>query len=324
MISPTTPVKTPRSLGIVVPCYNEEDVLAVTIERLDGILGNLLAMGLVAEESRIYLIDDGSTDTTWQIIEEAAGRHTTVEGLKLSANRGHQKALYAGLATATEEMLVSIDADLQDTPDSIIKMVEACNSGYDIVYGVRSKRTSDTFFKRATAEGFYSVMRLLGVDLVSNHADFRLMSRRAVDAFLTYPESNLFIRGIVREVGFPSTVVYYERNERLAGESKYPLIRMLSFAWDGVTSFSSAPLRFITLLGFLSAMLSLILIFWVLWTWFFSADAVPGWASIMVPLLFIGSVQLLSLGIVGEYIAKIYVEVKSRPRFHLERFTKNE
>lgn len=281
-------------------------------------LDELIEKGKISNTSKLYLVDDGSRDNTWEQIDQASlASSGKVVGIKLSRNRGHQSALIAGLETTVEDMVVSIDADLQDDPSNIERMVDEFHKGSDVVYGVRAARKTDTFFKRFTAEGYYYLMRRMGVDLVFNHADFRLMSRRALNALLEYRESQLFLRGIVREVGFTSSIIEYDRQSRLAGESKYPLRKMLSLAWNGISSFSTAPLRAITLLGITASALSMLLIAWVLITRFFTDNAIPGWASILLPLLFIGSVQLLSLGVIGEYLAKLYQEVKARPRYHI-------
>lgn len=313
----------PPSLAIVVPCYNEEEVLPQTFSELGAVLSHLVEKGKVSDQSKLYFIDDGSRDKTWEILASRAREQSNYVAIKLSKNRGHQNALYAGLCSTTEDIVVSIDADLQDGPENIEFMVDEYLIGHDVVYGVRNERSSDTFFKRFTAEGYYHLMRKMGVDLVFNHADFRLTSRRALDAFKEYPESNLFLRGIIREVGFPSSEVTYERKERMAGESKYPLRKMLSFAWEGITSFSTVPLRAITVLGFASGMISILTLCWVLATRLLSDSAVPGWASILLPLLFIGSVQLMCLGVLGEYLAKIYSEVKRRPKFHIDKIIKS-
>lgn len=306
------------SLAIVVPCYNEEEMLPTSLPVLLATLDGLQTQNKISTESKLYLVDDGSKDNTWQQIEQACSDHQgRVVGLKLSRNRGHQYALLAGLESCNEDIIVSIDADLQDDPSNIEKMVDEYHNGSDVVYGVRAARDTDTFFKRATAEGYYYLMRRMGVDLVFNHADFRLMSRRALNAMLEYRESQLFLRGIVREVGFPSSTVEYDRQIRVAGESKYPLRKMLSLAWSGISSFSTAPLRAITVLGIISSALSMAMILWVLIVRLFTDSAIPGWASILTPLLFIGSVQLLSLGVIGEYLAKLYSEVKQRPRYHI-------
>lgn len=293
-------------------------MLPTSIPALLSTLDRLIDAGKVNPASRLYFVDDGSRDNTWQQLVDASKAHPgRIVVLRLSRNKGHQSALMAGLEDTTEDMVVSIDADLQDDPVNIDKMVDAYHQGSDVVYGVRAARDTDTKFKRMTAEGYYHVMRKLGVDLVFNHADFRLMSRRALNALLEYPESQLFLRGMVREVGFESSVVEYDRQSRAAGESKYPLRKMLSLAWHGISSFSTAPLRAITLLGITASALSILMLLWVLITRVFTANAVPGWTSILLPLLFIGSVQLLSLGVIGEYLAKLYTEVKKRPRYHV-------
>lgn len=307
------------TLAVVVPCYNEEEVFPKTLKELLALLAKLVDAKKILPESKIYFVDDGSKDKTWSLLEQSAEDHAEVISIKLSRNEGHQNALYAGLSTTREDAIVSIDADLQDGPENIEAMVDHYLKGKDVVYGVRSKRETDSFSKRVTAEGYYHLMQRLGVDLVFNHADFRLMSRRALNALLEYPETNLFLRGMVREVGFSFATVEYERRAREAGESKYPLKRMLSFAWQGITAFSSAPLRAITMLGTASSMISLAFIVWVLVVKLFTEQAVPGWASILVPLLFIGSIQLLCLGVIGEYLAKLYDEVKRRPKFHLDK-----
>jgi len=293
-------------------------MLPTSVPALLSTLDRLIDAGKVNPASRLYFVDDGSRDNTWQQLVDASKAHPgRIVVLRLSRNKGHQSALMAGLEDTTEDMVVSIDADLQDDPVNIDKMVDAYHQGSDVVYGVRAARDTDTKFKRMTAEGYYHVMRKLGVDLVFNHADFRLMSRRALNALLEYPESQLFLRGMVREVGFESSVVEYDRQSRAAGESKYPLRKMLSLAWHGISSFSTAPLRAITLLGITASALSILMLLWVLITRVFTANAVPGWTSILLPLLFIGSVQLLSLGVIGEYLAKLYTEVKKRPRYHV-------
>jgi len=317
-------IKDAPSLAIVVPCYNEEEILRDSCAQLSRLLQRLVRIGKATADSRIYLVDDGSRDGTWELMREIARGENHIVAVKLSRNRGHQNALHAGLAQTVEEAVVSIDADLQDGAENIEAMLDHYLQGSEVVYGVRSERHTDTFFKRFTAEGYYKVMHKLGVDLVFNHADFRLLSRRALDALLQYPEANLFLRGMVRELGFAASQVEYQRLERAAGESKYPLRRMLSLAWSGITAFSSAPLRAITVLGLLSSAFSFVIIVWVLATRLFTDDAVPGWASILLPLLFIGSVQLLCLGVIGEYIAKLFEEVKGRPRYHIDRVVGGE
>ncbi len=308
---------TTPSLAVVIPCYNEEEMLPKTLATMLALRDSMIAKGKISEASKIYLVDDGSKDKTWQILSENAANNSALVAVKLSRNKGHQNALFAGLCTTTEDITVSIDADLQDDPQNIEAMVDEYLKGSDVVYGVRSARHTDTFFKRFTAEGYYHLMKKMGVDLVFNHADFRLLSRRALESLKEYGESNLFLRGIVREVGFKSSTVEYERQVREAGESKYPLKKMLSFAWKGITAFSTAPLRMITVLGLLSGFASFSLIAWVLAVRLLTDSATPGWASVLLPLLFIGSVQLICLGIIGEYLSKIYEEVKRRPKFHI-------
>ncbi|WP_084005184.1 glycosyltransferase family 2 protein [Gilvimarinus polysaccharolyticus] len=307
-----------KTLAIVAPCYNEQEMLPTCIPALLHTLDNLIAAEKINPASRLYFVDDGSRDNTWQQLAEASKTYPgRIVAIRLSRNKGHQNALLAGLEGTSEDMVVSIDADLQDDPANIERMVDAYHGGSEVVYGVRAARDTDTKFKRITAEGYYHVMRKLGVDLVFNHADFRLMSRRALNALLEYPESQLFLRGMVREVGFASSIVESDRQSRAAGESKYPLRKMLSLAWHGISSFSTAPLRAITLLGITASALSLLTLLWVLATRLLTDNAVPGWTSILLPLLFIGSVQLLSLGVIGEYLAKLYTEIKKRPRYHI-------
>src|SRR6187431_176682 len=262
------------SLAVVIPCYNEEEMLPKTLATMLNLRESMIAKGKINRDSKIYLVDDGSKDKTWKILAAEAAKNSALVAVKLSRNKGHQNALYAGLCTTTEDITVSIDADLQDDPQNIETMVDEYLKGNEVVYGVRSARKTDTFFKRFTAEGYYHTMRTMGVDLVFNHADFRLLSRRALEALQEYKESNLFLRGIVREVGFKSSIVEYERQARELGESKYPLRKMLSFAWKGITAFSAVPLRMITVLGLFSGFASFILILWVLAIRLFSNDAV--------------------------------------------------
>lgn len=304
---------------IVVPCYNEEAVLAETTQRLLGIAGRLEADRV---STHILYVDDGSRDGTWSLISRLSAAHPEVWGLKLAANAGHQHALWAGLEEAVPhaDAIVSIDADLQDDPDVILQMVTHYREGADLVFGVRDDRTSDTWFKRATAQGFYRMMQAMGTDLIYNHADYRLMSRRAVKALLAFPERNLFLRGMVTQVGFRRAVVTYARQKRQAGESKYPLSKMLAFAWDGITSFSVRPLRLITLLGLLFMLVSVGIIAWALLT-YSGGHAMRGWTSLLVSLWFVGGAILAALGIIGEYIGKIYSEVKRRPLFFVETTT---
>ncbi len=306
-------------LAIVVPCFNEEAVLPETIKRLESLVARLVSAGEIGQESRAWLVDDGSTDRTWSIIAAASSdSDSRVCGVKLSRNRGHQIALLAGLMSAKGDVLVSIDADLQDDLEAIPKMLAEHRAGFDIVYGVRASRTADSFFKRVTAEGYYKGLKWLGVEVVYNHADFRLMSRRAVEALRGHAESNIFLRGLIPQLGFPSTVVEYVRSPRFAGETKYPLTKMIGLAWQGVTSFSTAPLRLITGLGILVSILSLGMGIWALFVRLFTEQAVPGWASIVIPIFLISGVQLLSLGIIGEYLAKVFTETKRRPLYFVE------
>lgn len=307
------------SLTIVVPCFNEQEVLFEAINRLDEILCDLINNNKVAGESRIVFIDDGSRDTTWQIVEQSARNRTRVGGIKLSRNFGHQRAVLAGLLTVKSDAVISIDADLQDDINVIGKMVDEHIAGNEIVYGVRRRRSSDSYFKRATAEGYYRLLRLMGVDIVFNHADYRLMGKNAIEALRDYEEVNLFLRGIVPTIGFSSSIVEYDRHERLAGKSKYPLRKMLALAIDGITSFSATPLRFIAGLGMLVFIGSMLMSIWVLWTKFVTGEAIPGWTSSVLPMYFLGGIQLFAIGVVGEYVSKIYLETKRRPRFIVDK-----
>jgi glycosyltransferase involved in cell wall biosynthesis len=306
-------------LSIVVPCYNEQEVLPETARRLRVVLAQLVASGKIEPASHVIFVDDGSKDATWSLIEDESRAHPDTRGVKLSRNRGHQNALVAGLFHATGDIVISVDADLQDDLGAIERMVDAHTAGADVVYGVRKRRDTDTRFKRITAEGYYKLLGAMQVQVVFNHADYRLLSRRAIEALKQFGESNLFLRGIIPQLGFPSSIVYYDRAERFAGESKYPLRKMLAFAWEGITSFSAAPLRMITGLGLLISLASFLVTLWAVWVRLFSETAVPGWASTVVPVYLLGGVQLLCIGIIGEYLAKIYLEVKRRPRFFVER-----
>ena len=312
-------------LAVVVPCYNEEAVLPETTLRLGALLRRLIDAQRIDARSRIWFVDDGSRDRTWAMIREASvAPGSLVCGIKLSRNRGHQAALMAGLMTATGDALISVDADLQDDLEAIPRMLDAHRDGCDVVYGVRSSRDTDTRFKRLTAEGYYAVLHRLGVEVVFNHADYRLLSRRAIEALREFPESNVFLRGLIPQLGFRAAQVEYARGERFAGESKYPLGKMLSLAWQGVTSFSAAPLRAITTLGILVSLISLGLGCWALWARLFSDRAVPGWASIVIPLFLLSGVQLLSLGVIGEYVAKVFMETKRRPMYLIEQIARAE
>lgn len=304
-------------IQIVIPCYNEEEVLPKTLQVLGQLTGKIKAE--TGADTSLLLVDDGSKDNTWLMIKEAAKTYPYVHGVKLSHNRGHQNALWAGLETAVRQCdaMVSIDADLQDDENAIIDMIKQVQEGKDIVYGVRRERKTDTLFKRFSAQMFYKLMRSVDKDIVYNHADFRMMSRRAVLALMQYPERNLFLRGVVRELGFQEGFVYYDRKAREAGESKYPLTKMLSFSIDGITSFSVAPLKFITFVGMTMTVISIIMIIFAL-VEHFGGKTIQGWTSMLVSLWFIGGVITTGVGITGIYIGKIYTEVKRRPRYFIE------
>jgi len=305
-------------LSIVVPCYNEVEVLPETTRRLLALLTRLQTQALTTESSSVLYVDDGSHDGTWALIEAQAAADPRVHGLKLSRNGGHQTALMAGLLSLQGDALVSIDADLQDDVAVIEAMVRHFIAGAEVVYGVRESRQYDSIFKRTTALWYYQLMKKLGVDLVHNHADFRLLGRRAVEALRQYGEVNLFLRGIVPLMGYRAATVKYDRAERFAGISKYPLRKMLTFAIEGITSFSIVPLRLITLLGFAVSGLSFTMILFILYGALIRHAVIPGWASSVVPIYFLGGIQLLSIGILGEYVAKIYLETKQRPRYFIE------
>lgn len=311
------------TLYLAVPCYNEEEVLYDTTEKLLAKFGQLLSQGKISGDSRIMYIDDGSKDRTWEIICELHDKNRLVSGAKLSRNRGHQNALYGGLMTAKEhaDCVISLDADLQDDIDAIDRMLEKYEEGCDIVYGVRSKRETDSFFKRFTAEGFYKILKFMGAEVVFNHADYRLMSKRALEEFAQFKEVNLFLRGIVPMVGFKTATVTYERKERLAGESKYPLKKMLSLAWQGITSLSVKPIKFVTGLGAVVFGISIIILLWSLISHALGST-VSGWTSLVVSVWALGGLQLLAIGIIGEYIGKVYLETKQRPRYIIETFFK--
>ncbi len=302
-----------------MPCYDEQEVLPSTSQQLGELLERLTRQGLVSPASAIYFVDDGSRDQTWTLIKElTASRPDRFHGIKLSRNRGHQSALLAGLAHAPGDAVITIDADLQDDIAVIDEMITRLHEGNDIVYGVRRGRETDTPFKRWTAATYYGLLSKLGVEIVPDHADFRLMSRRALVALARYSEVNLFIRAIIPQLGFKTASVFYDRRPRTMGESKYPLPRMLSLAIDGVTSFSMRPLRFITIAGLFLAFLSFLIGLWALGVGIFSDRTAPGWASTLVPLAFIGGLQLFALGVIGEYVGKIYLEVKRRPLFEID------
>ncbi|MGA7859360.1 MAG: glycosyltransferase family 2 protein [Terracidiphilus sp.] len=305
-------------LAFIIPCHNEEQVLQETAARLGSVLKELAQEKLIAEAS-IFFVDDGSVDGTWDIIERLASESTQFHGLKLSRNFGQQNAILAGLLTVPGDILISIDADLQDDVAAIKEMVLAYIGGAEVVYGIRRNRKTDSFFKRTTAEGFYRLLQAMGVQLIFNHADYRLLSRRVVEELRNYKESNLLLRGLIPQLGFPSALVYYDRQSRFAGDSKYPVSKMVALAVNGITSFTEIPLKFITILGMLISLFSFGLAAWALIAKFIHAASVPGWASIVIPLYMLGGVQLLSLGVIGQYLAKIYSEAKGRPRFIVEK-----
>ncbi|WP_213991135.1 glycosyltransferase family 2 protein [Sodalis sp. dw_96] len=309
----------PLVLTIVVPCYNEEEVFPDCLLRLRQVLSQLRENGKISERSCLLFVDDGSRDQTWQLISAAHRRYDDVHGLKLSRNRGHQRALWAGLEHADSDITVSIDADLQDDIQVIGKMVDAYLSGKDIVYGVRENRDTDTVFKRNTALCFYKLMKILGVNQIENHADFRLLSARALKSLLSYTEENIYIRGLVPLVGFQTEQVFYSRGSRLAGESKYPLRKMLGLALEGITSLSITPLRIIAFTGFAISLLSFLTAIYALAEKILGST-VEGWTSVMIAIFFLGGIQMLSIGIIGEYIGKVYLEVKHRPKYIVDEY----
>lgn len=308
-------------LYLAIPCYNEEEVLLSSAKKLKNKFDQMISDSLITKDSKIVFIDDGSKDKTWKLIKNLHKADEIFQGIKLSRNRGHQNALLAGLITLKDEAdaVISIDADLQDDIDTFDEMVQKFEDGCDIVYGVRSKRETDTFFKRFTAAAFYKILDKMGAKVIFNHADFRLMSKRALNTFAEYKETNIFLRGMVPLIGYKSDIVTYERSERLAGESKYPLKKMLALAWEGITSMSVQPIRFITGLGATVFGISIIMIVYCLIS-HFSGHTVPGWSSLICSLWAIGGLQILSIGIIGEYIGKIYLESKHRPRFVVEEY----
>lgn len=307
------------NLLIVVPCYNEEEMLPETTRQLTAVIKRMEEDKSISS-GRILYVDDGSRDRTWSLIEQYASENYKVCGLKLSRNSGHQFALTAGLEWAADnaDAAISIDADLQDDVNAIFDMVKSFNNGADIVYGVRRERKTDTFFKRNTALMFYRLMNRLGGKIIYNHADFRLMSRRALKSLMEYPERNLFLRGMVASLGYPSDIVYYDRRERMAGVSKYPLKKMISFALDGITSFSIKPLHYITYLGFVFILISITVIIYALVS-YFDEEAIQGWTSLLISVWFIGGCILIACGVTGEYIGKIYIETKRRPLYFIEK-----
>lgn len=308
-------------LAIVVPCYNEEEVLKLASQALRSVLDRLVQSGKIASDSFILFVNDGSKDKTWDLIEEEHKTYPVqVSGVKLAGNVGHQFALTAGLITAMErsDVTISIDADLQDDVDVIEEMIDKFHAGSDIVYGVRKERKTDTFFKRTTAQAFYKLMGLMGVKTVYNHADFRLMSRRAVEEFSKYKETNLFLRGMMPLIGYQTDCVYYDRKERAAGESKYPLKKMLALAFNGISSFSVKPISMILGIGLLIIIASVLALIYALIS-YCTGHVVPGWTSLILSIWFLGGLQLLAIGMVGQYIGKIYIEVKQRPRYNIEK-----
>ncbi len=312
-------------LKIVIPCYNEEDMLLETSKQLKKKMSQLIANNVIDSQSKITFVNDGSNDSTWEIITKLINEDTLFEGINLAHNSGHQHALLAGMLTIKDsaDMIISMDADLQDDINAIDEMVEQYYLGYEIVYGVRKERKTDTKFKKFTAEFFYKLMNSMGVEIVFNHADYRLMSKRAVDELSKYEEVNTFLRGIIPTIGLKHTKVYYDRKERIAGESKYPLNKMLEFAFEGITSFSIKPIRLITMFGFFLIVFSVIFIFYSLIR-YFQGNIVSGWTSIILSIWLVGGSLMISLGIIGEYIGKIYLEVKKRPRFIIMENLKND
>lgn len=313
-------------LAVVVPCYNEEEMLKITSEALRGVLDDLVKKDKIDPDSFILFVNDGSRDRTWELIEEEHNAHPTqVLGVKLAGNVGHQFALTAGLITAIEmsDVTISIDADLQDDIAVIEEMIDKFHAGNDIVYGVRKERKTDTFFKRTTAQAFYKLMKLMGVKTIYNHADFRLMSKRAVEEFSRYKETNLFLRGMMPLIGYQTDSVYYDRKERVAGESKYPLKKMIALAFNGISSFSVKPISLILGLGLFIIFASIAAAVYALIS-YFTDRVVPGWTSLILSIWFLGGLQLLAIGMVGQYIGKIYMEVKQRPRYNIEKVLKPE
>ena len=311
-------------LFIVIPCYNEQEALPITARRLVELTDDMIAKSIISPESRIVLVDDGSKDDTWQVISSLHAADGRFEGVKLAHNVGHMNALWAGMTLSAErcDCVITIDADLQDDVNAMYGFLEEYGKGADVVYGVRSSRRRDTWFKRTTAQGFYKIMRKLGADLVYNHADYRLLSARALEALLSFGEVNMFLRGMVPLLGFKTAEVYYERGERVAGESKYPLKKMIAFAMEGITSLSNKPIRYVLLLGALCALLGVVMAIYVLVS-LVRGHTVQGWPSLMMSIWLLGGLQLMALGLIGEYVGKIYMETKRRPKFILEEHLKS-
>ena len=312
-------------LFIVIPCYNEQEALPITAKRLTALTDDMISRKIIAPQSRIVLVDDGSRDDTWKVISGLHNANARFEGVKLAHNAGHMNALWAGMTLAAErcDCVITIDADLQDDVNAMYGFLEAYRNGADVVYGVRSSREKDTFFKRTTAQGFYRMMKGMGVDLVYNHADYRLLSKRALEALLSFGEVNMFLRGMVPMLGFKTANVYFERGERVAGESKYPLKKMIAFAAEGVTSLSNKPIRWVLGLGALCALLGVAMAVYVIVS-LVRGHTVAGWASLMMSIWLLGGLQLMALGVIGEYIGKIYMETKRRPKFILEEHLKSD
>lgn len=308
-------------IAVVIPCFNEEAALPITVKQLFGVIDGMCENGLISRDSYLLCCNDGSTDRTWQVIQQLHSENKRVKGVSLAHNRGHQYALLAGLMAVRGhcDAAISIDADLQDDINAIPEMIKKYLQGYEIVYGVRASRATDSWFKRTTARAFYSLQKKMGLDTIYDHADYRLMSNRALDALSEYGESNLFLRGIIPQIGLSTAIVTYDRHERVAGESKYPLKKMLSFSIDGITSFSSRPIRMILALGILLLILDVAMSIYVFISYFGHA-AIPGWTSLMLSVWFLGSIILIALGVVGEYIGKIFVEVKHRPRYYISEY----
>lgn len=310
-------------LALVLPCYNEEAVLSETIKRLSGILEDLISKNKISEKSYMLFVDDGSVDKTWDIIETSSKINRFVKGIKLSRNQGHQIALFAGMEYVVDkcDCMISMDADLQQDENAIEEFINKYIEGCEVVLGIRRDRKTDGLFKKLTAIGFYELMRIMGVQIIKNHADYRLLSNRAIKALMQFREVNLFLRGLIPLIGFRTDFVFFDVKDRFAGVSKYSLSKMLSLAIDGITSFSITPLRLISVVGFIAFIFSMLLSFYVFYIAIFTNKAVPGWASTVLPIYFMGGVQLLSIGIIGEYIGKIYIETKRRPRYFIEKTT---
>lgn len=314
-----------KVLYVVVPCYNEEEVLPGTISALTAQLGEMIGCGIISDNSRILFVDDGSTDATWSIISNMSSGNVNIEGIKLSHNQGHQNALFAGMMYVKNkcDCMISIDADLQDDITVFPEFLQKHKEGCEIVYGVRNERKKDSFFKRVTAQGFYRFMNLMGAETIYNHADYRLMSKRALEALSEYKEVNLFLRGVVPLIGLKSGTVQYARKERTAGETKYPLKKMVNFALDGITSFSVKPIRLISVFGMICSILSVGGLLYALFSYFFGYT-VPGWTALTCSIWLLGGIQLLSIGVLGEYISKIFSEVKHRPKYFIEEIAKSD